>query len=70
MRLALLLLRTPAMPKTAEPWSLNGLREKLIKIGAQVVSHGRFRNRRSARDDTVGRLVYSQPTALAPPITW
>ena len=30
------------MPKTAEPWSLNSLREKLIKIGAKVVSHGRY----------------------------
>jgi hypothetical protein len=27
-------LRTLAMPKTAEPWSLTSLREKLIKIGA------------------------------------
>jgi hypothetical protein len=26
------------MPKTAEPWSLTSLREKLIK----VVSHGRY----------------------------
>ena len=25
-------MRTLAMPKTAEPWSLNSLREKLIKI--------------------------------------
>ena len=30
------------MPKTAEPWSLTSLREKLIKIGARVVSHGRY----------------------------
>jgi hypothetical protein len=30
------------MPKTAEPWSLTRLREKLIKIGAKVVSHGRY----------------------------
>lgn len=29
------------MPKAAEPWSPTGLREKLIKIGARVVSHGR-----------------------------
>src|SRR6266478_4737576 len=36
------LLRTLAMPKTAEPWSLTSLREKLIKIGAKVVSHGRY----------------------------
>jgi Transposase DDE domain group 1 len=30
------------MPKTAEPWSLTSLREKLIKIGAKVVSHERY----------------------------
>jgi hypothetical protein len=32
---------TLAMSKTAKPWSLTSLREKLIKIGAKVVSHGR-----------------------------
>jgi hypothetical protein len=26
----------------AEPWSLTNLREKLIKIGAKVVSHARY----------------------------
>jgi Transposase DDE domain group 1 len=35
-------MRTLAMPKVAEPWSLTSLREKLIKIGAKVVSHGRY----------------------------
>jgi hypothetical protein len=30
------------MPKTAQPWSLTSVREKLIKIGAKVVSHGRY----------------------------
>jgi hypothetical protein len=30
------------IPKTAEAWSLTSLREKLIKIGARVVSHGRY----------------------------
>ena len=35
-------MRTLAMPKTAEPWSLTSLRAKLIKIGAKVVSHGRY----------------------------
>ncbi len=35
-------MRTLAMPKTAQPWSLTSLREKLIKIGARVVSHGRY----------------------------
>jgi Transposase DDE domain group 1 len=35
-------MRTLALPKTAETWSPTGLREKLIKIGAKVVSHGRY----------------------------
>ena len=35
-------MRTLAMPQTAQPWSLTSLREKLIKIGAKVVSHGRY----------------------------
>ena len=35
-------MRTLAMPKVAEPWSLTSLREKLIKIGAKLVSHGRY----------------------------
>jgi hypothetical protein len=30
------------LPKAAEPWSLTSLCEKLIKIGAKVVSHGRY----------------------------
>jgi len=37
-----MIMRTLAMPKTAEPWSLTSLRDKLIKIGAKVVSHGRY----------------------------
>ena len=35
-------MRTLAMPQMAERWSLTGLREKLTKIGAKVVSHGRY----------------------------
>jgi hypothetical protein len=35
-------MRTLATPKVAEPWSLTSLRDKLIKIGAKVVSHGRY----------------------------
>src|SRR5512132_4229079 len=35
-------MRMLAMPKAAEPWSLTSLREKLVKIGAKVVSHGRY----------------------------
>jgi hypothetical protein len=35
-------MRTLALPKEVEHWSLTTLREKLIKIGAKVVSHGRY----------------------------
>jgi hypothetical protein len=35
-------MRTLAMPKAAEPWSLTSLRERLIKIGAKVTRHGRY----------------------------
>jgi len=32
-------MRTLVMPNTAQPWSLTSWREKLIKIGAKIVSH-------------------------------
>jgi hypothetical protein len=35
-------MRTLALPKEVEHWSLTTLREKLIKIGAKVVLHGRY----------------------------
>jgi hypothetical protein len=35
-------MRTLALPRKAEHWSLTTLREKLVKIGAKVVSHGRY----------------------------
>ncbi len=31
-----------ASPKAVEHWSLTTLREKLVKIGAKVVRHGRY----------------------------
>ena len=34
-------LRTLATPEPIKEWSLTSLKEKLIKIGAKVVSHGR-----------------------------
>lgn len=34
-------LRTLATPQPIQEWSLTSLREKLSKIGATVVSHGR-----------------------------
>ncbi len=35
-------MRTLALPKEVEHWSLTMLREKLVKIGAKVVRHGRY----------------------------
>ena len=35
-------LRTLATPEPIKDWSLTSLKQKLIKIGAKVVSHGRY----------------------------
>ncbi len=35
-------MRTLALPKEMEHCSLTTLRKKLVKIGAKVVSHGRY----------------------------
>ncbi len=35
-------MRTLALPKEVEHWSLTTLREKLVKIGAKVARHGRY----------------------------
>jgi len=50
-------MRTLAMPKAVEPWSLTSLREKLIKIGAKVVSHGRYVTFQMA-EVTVSQLMF------------
>ncbi len=34
--------RKLALPKEVEHWSLTTLRQKLVKIGAKVVHHGRY----------------------------
>ncbi|MBM3515714.1 MAG: IS1380 family transposase [Alphaproteobacteria bacterium] len=35
-------MRTLALPEAVAQWSLTSLREKLVKIGAKVVRHGRY----------------------------
>jgi hypothetical protein len=35
-------MRTLALPEAVKQWSLTSLKEKLIKIGAKVVCHGRY----------------------------
>ena len=36
------LMRTLVLPDAVEQWSLTTLREKLVKIGAKIVRHGRY----------------------------
>ena len=50
-------IRTLAMPKAAERWPLTSPQEKLIKIGAKVVSHGRYVTFQMA-DVAVSRLTF------------
>ena len=56
-------MRTLAMPKTAEPWSLTSLREKLIQIGAKVVSHGALCDLPDGRGCGVATDVRRHPVA-------
>jgi len=35
-------LRTLALPGEVERWSLTSLLEKVVKIGAKVIAHGRY----------------------------
>jgi len=35
-------MRTLALPKEMEHWSPTTLREKLLKIGAKIIRHGRY----------------------------
>ncbi len=35
-------MRTLALPEAAKHWSLTSLRQKLVKIGARIVGHGRY----------------------------
>jgi hypothetical protein len=35
-------MRTLALPAAVKQWSLTSLREKLVKISARIVTHGRY----------------------------
>jgi hypothetical protein len=52
-------MRTLAMPKAVEPWSLTSVLEKLIKIGAKVVSHSRYVTFQMA-EVAVSRLMFRE----------
>ena len=60
-------MRTLAMPKTVERWSLTSLREKLIKIGAKVVRHGRYVTFQLA-EVAVSRQMFADILALIAPL--
>ena len=56
-------MRTLAMPKTAEPWSLTSLREKLIKVGAKVAAHGHYVTSQMA-EVAVSRQMFAEILSL------
>lgn len=66
-------IRTLALPKEIEHWSLTTIREKLVKIGAKIVAHGRYVTFQMAevavsRDvfrKILARIVELRPPALA-----
>jgi hypothetical protein len=60
-------MRTLAMPKTVERWSMTSLREKLIKIGAKVVRHGRYVTFQLA-EVAVSRQMFADILALIAPL--
>ena len=61
-------MRTLAMPKTAEPWSLTSLREKLIKIGARSLATAAFQMAEVAVPKQIFREILSLIVRLrAPP---
>jgi Transposase DDE domain group 1 len=56
-------MRTLAMPEGAQPWSLTSRRKKVIKIGAKVVSHGRYVTFQMA-EVAVPRQIFADILAL------
>src|SRR5487761_1887372 len=59
-------LRTLATPEPIKDWSLTSLKEKLIKIGAKVVSHGRYVAFQMA-EVAVPRKLFGEILLRAPP---
>ena len=57
-------MRTLALPKEVEHWSLTTLREKLVKIGAKVVRHGRYVTFQLAEVAAVSKILFQKILAL------
>ena len=49
-------MRTLALPRAMAHWSLTTLREKLVKIGARMVRHGRYVTFQLAEVAVSGRM--------------
>ncbi len=65
-------MRTLALPRAMAHWSLTTLREKLVKIGAKMVRHGRYVTFQMA-EVAVSRQMFGQILARiarvrAPPV--
>jgi hypothetical protein len=58
-------MRTLALPKAVEPWSLTDLREKLIMIDARVVSHGAPLHFRRPKSRYHGRCSWKSCRSIA-----
>jgi hypothetical protein len=56
-------VRSLALPDEVNHWSLTTLREKLIKIGAKVVRHGRYMTFQLA-EVAVSRGLFAQILGL------
>ena len=56
-------LHADAWPKEVEHWSLTTLREKLVKIGAKVVRHGRYVTFQLA-EVAVSKILFQKILAL------
>ena len=52
-------LRSLALPEAVAQWSLTSLREKLVKIGARIVRHGRYVVFQLA-EDAVPRALFAE----------
>ncbi len=56
-------MRAVALPKEVEHWSLTTIREKLVKIGAKVVNHGRYVTFQLA-EVAVSKILFQKILAL------
>ena len=52
-------MRTMALPERVKHWSLTSLKEKLVKIGAKIVTHARYVTFRMA-EVALPRLLFAE----------